>query len=348
MDFLDSFSKQIEKMDGVATSSEPPRYWFSFGNYTLNSIMSGEFDKGLPQGRLTGIVGPSGAGKSFLAGNLAKSAQDQGAFVLILDSEGALDDSYLQKIGFDTEKNYMYVDVKTISSAQGVISAFLKNYKQEYGEISPPDAPKVMIILDSLDMLLTDTELENYDKQIQKGDQGQRSKQLKAMLRTFVQDIKRLNVSMAVTGQVYANQDLKNGEGLWVVNQAIRFSLSQIVLLTKLKLKDKAAGTVQGIRMKCQGFKTRFTKPFQEVTVEVPYDKGMDPHSGLLEAALSQQLVIKKGSRYSIAGEDSSWYAKDIAEHSDKILALLSDRGCELFVADNLKLEEDDKQISDD
>ena len=50
---------------------------------------------------------------------------------------------------------------------------------------------------------------------------------------------------------------------------AIRYSLSQILLITKLKLKDDKESAVSGIRMKVEGFKTRFTKPFQKVTVEV-------------------------------------------------------------------------------
>ena len=70
MDFLKDFEKTIDKIDGVGGSSQPPRYWYTFGNYVLNRIMSGSFMKGVPQGRITGLAGPSGAGKSFVLGNL--------------------------------------------------------------------------------------------------------------------------------------------------------------------------------------------------------------------------------------------------------------------------------------
>jgi len=319
MDFLKDFEKTIDKIDGVGGSSQPPRYWYTFGNYVLNRIMSGSFMKGVPQGRITGLAGPSGAGKSFVLGNLIRSAQQAGAFILMVDSENAFDDGFAQAIGIDTENNYSYKSVTTIPQVIKIISTFIKGYKKEYGD--DPDAPQIFIGLDSLDMLMTETELDHYDKGNAKGDQGQRNKQLKAMLRTFVQDIKELNVSMAVTCQVYRNQDLMNGEGTWIVSDAVRYSLSQIVLLTKLKLKEKDAkvGIFTGIRMKCQGFKTRFTKPFQNVTIEVPYDEGMDPLSGLLEVAKGMGLVKQAGSWYTLPNGDK-FQEKTFANHAGDVL----------------------------
>ena len=69
----EGFEKDLAKMDVTVGSGEPPRYWYTTGNVTLNRIISGSFYKGIPQGRVTGLVGPSGAGKSFLASNLMAS-----------------------------------------------------------------------------------------------------------------------------------------------------------------------------------------------------------------------------------------------------------------------------------
>ena len=170
------------------------------------------------------------------------------------------------------------------------------------------------------DMLLTEKEDDDFEKGITKGDQGQRNKQLKAMLRSFVQKIKRFNIAMIVTDGVYKNQDVMNGEGVWMVKDAMKFSLSQIVMLTKLKLKDTGSRDVKGIRMKCEGYKTRFAQPFQTVTIEVPYETGIDPYNGLLEVAVSMGLAIKKGARYQIPGDDKSFYGKDFGDRAPDIL----------------------------
>lgn len=318
-DFLKDFSKELSSMEGIGTSSQPPRYWYSTGNFVMNWIISGSFYKGIPQGRITNLAGPSGAGKSFVAANIARAAQQSGAMVLVIDSENALDDEFMRKIGVDTEhEGYVYSDVVTINQVAKVVSGFLKGYKDSFGQ--KEDAPQALILIDSLDMLITETEQEHYDKGVQKGDQGQKNKQLKQMLRTFIQDVKRLNVALVVTSQVYKNQDVLNGEGLWIVSDAVKYSASQIILLSKLKLKDKDAGVVSGIRMKCEGYKTRFTKPFQTVVVEVPYDTGMDPYSGLLEVGIDMGIVEKKGSRYQLAGKDETWFSKDIANYAESIL----------------------------
>ena len=318
MDFLKGAIKDLEQAGIDAGASEPPRYWYSTGNYVLNKITAGSFLRGVPQGRITCFTGPSGAGKSFLACNAMREAQKQGAHLIVLDSENALDDEFVSKIGVDTTENYTYFPVETIPQAKKVVSSVLTGYKKEYGD--DPSAPQLLFVIDSLDMLMTETEDENFEKGITKGDQGQRNKQLKAMLRSFVQNIKRPNVAMIVTDGVYRNQDVMNGEGVWMVKDAVKFSLSQIIMMTKLKLKDTGSRDVKGIRMKTEGYKTRFTQPFQNVTIEVPYETGMDPYNGLLDVAVDMGLVEKKGSRYAIPGNDKTFYSKDFGPYAADIL----------------------------
>ncbi len=300
-----SFIKEFEKDLGDLDNLQPPRYWFSSGNYVINKIISGSFTKGaVGQGRVTGLAGPSGAGKSFILCNIMREAQKQGAYIVAMDSENALDDDFVSAIGVDPTEGYKYIAVDTVPDCVRVVSSFVTKYKKAYKK-NDETAPLVLFVLDSLDMLSTETELEQFDKGETKGDQGQRNKQLKKMLRLFVQAIKGYNISIVVTSQVYKNQDLLNGEGVWIVSDAVRFSLSQIMLLTKLKLREGkgADRSVQGINMKVEGFKTRFTKPFQTVTVEVPYDTGMDPYNGLVDVAVEMGIIEKSGSWLYFNGE---------------------------------------------
>lgn len=265
------------------------------------------------------------SGKSYISANLVVAAQQAGAYCLVIDSENALDDDFMTKIGVNVNENYKYVSVSTIPQVTKIVSSFLKGYQSSIGEAE--DGPQVMILIDSLDMLMTDTERDNFNKGVTKGDQGQKNKQLKAMLRSFVQAIKELNVAMVCTSQVYKNQDVLNGEGVWIVADAVKYACSQIILIQKRKLKDESKdaklGDFSGVRMICEGYKTRFTMPFQKVEIEVPYETGMDPLSGLKEVATKAGVLIKRGSYLQLAGTDHKFYERDMEPFLPQILTAL-------------------------
>lgn len=291
--FLATYKKEIAKLENVSTDFRPPSHWYTTGNYAVNKILSGDYYRGVPQGRITIIAGPSDTGKSFLLSNIMCSAQHDGAFILAIDTENALDFDYLNRIGVDTTpNNFLGLSCVTISDAVSVVSDFIKQYEKEYGKYNP-EAPKVLIALDSLDMLLTDTESDHFSKGVQTGDQGQRAKQLKAFLRTIVSRIKALNIGFIGTHQVYPADPLK-GEGVWAINNAIRYSASQIILVTRLKLKEETE--IIGIKMKVETFKSRFAKLGSKIEVMVPYNTGMDPHSGLLEMLEKDGIVKQNGA----------------------------------------------------
>lgn len=238
------------------------------------------------------------SGKSFILCNALKNAQADGAFIFILDSENALDVGWLKRIGMDiSEDKFFYAGVTTFSDVVKVVSEFIANYEKTYGRDNP-DSPQVVIALDSLDMLITDTENDHFDSGVQKGDQGQRAKQSKHMLRTLVSRIKRNPMAFCVTHQVYPNTDMMNGQGMWIVNNAIKYSASQILLITPAKLKE---GTeIVGVRMKVETYKSRFAKIGQRVEVEVPWDAGMNPYSGLLDMMVELGVVKAAGAWKSL------------------------------------------------
>ena len=72
---------------------------FSTGNFALNYLLSGDFTKGIPLGKVSVFAGESGAGKSYIvSGNIVKYAQRQGIFVVLIDSENALDEKWLHAL----------------------------------------------------------------------------------------------------------------------------------------------------------------------------------------------------------------------------------------------------------
>lgn len=291
--FLSKFKKEVAKLATVGVGIRTTEEWLSTGNYALNRALSGDFKKGIPLSKLTLFAGPSGSGKSFIAGNLVKQAQLEGWHVLFLDSEHAIDVDYLRKIGADvSEEKLTYLSVSTIEDVNGIFSEFFSGYVKEYGKDNM-NAQKTLIVLDSLAMLSSTTEMENYDKGVVKGDQGQLAKRRKAMLRMALGQIGRLPVSLLLTDHVYP-QDIMLGDGAWAITNSTKFSVSIIGIVTKLKLKEE--GEVTGVRMRFETYKSRFAKIGTKVELEVPYNRGMSPFSGLIEL-LEDMGVIAKGTQ---------------------------------------------------
>ena len=292
--FLKDFKKTVSKLDTVSVGVMKPAEWLSSGNYALNRTLSGSFTKCWPLGRLSSVMGPSASGKSFLASNAMKQAQDEGYHLLILDSENALDVDYLAKIGVDvSEDKLTYVQVTTIEDVNKVCSEFFENYKKAYGKDNM-NVQKTLIVLDSLAMLSSSTEIENYTKDgTIKADQGILAKRRKAMLRMICGNIARLPIAFIITDHVYP-ADPMLGAGLWHVTNSTKYSMSIIGMVTKLKLRED--GIVTGIRMRVEAYKSRFAKPDSKVELEVPYSTGMSPFSGLVDM-LEEMGVIAKGTQ---------------------------------------------------
>jgi recombination protein RecA len=305
--FLKDFKKTVAKLDTVGVGIRSTEVWLSTGNYALNRALSGDFLKGIPLSKLTLFAGPSGSGKSFIAGNLVKQAQKDGYHVLYLDSEHAIDVDYLRKIGASVDEDKLtYISVATIEDVNGVLAEFFSNYIKAYGKDNDT-APRTLIVLDSLAMLSSSTEMENYDgKGIVKGDQGQLAKRRKAMLRMAVGHIGRLPISMVLTDHVYP-QDIMMGDGAWAITNSTKFSVSIIGIVTKLKLKEE--GEVTGVRMKFETYKSRFAKLGTKVELEVPYNRGMSPFSGLLELLEDDMGVVRPSTT---PGKKQGWKVADI------------------------------------
>jgi len=300
---VSKFRKSITKsVPGLSVGFNDPDTWVSTGNYTLNKLISGEFDKGIPLGKVTVLAGESGAGKSYIAsGNIVKNAQDQGIFVVLVDSENALDEKWLHALGVDTsEEKLMKLNLAMIDDVAKVISDFMKDYKDNYPDPDAEDNPKVLFVIDSLGMLLTPTDVDQFQKGDMKGDMGRKPKALTALVRNTVNMFGAYNVGMVATNHTYASQDMFDPDDKISGGQGFIYASSIVVAMRKLKLKTDADGNktsqVHGIRSACKVMKTRYAKPFESVQVEIPYEEGMSPYSGLTEFFEAKGALQKSGN----------------------------------------------------
>lgn len=285
-----------------------PTDWISTGNYTLNYLLSGDFHKGIPLGKVTVFAGESGAGKSFIcSGNIVRHAQEQGIYVILIDTENALDEAWLHALGVDTsEDKLLKLNMAMIDDVAKVISDFVK----EYRTLDEADRPKVLFVLDSLGMMLTPTDVNQFEAGEMKGDMGRKPKALTALVRNCVNMFGTLNLGLVATNHTYASQDMFDPDDKISGGQGFIYASSIVVAMRKLKLKTDADGnkttTVNGIRAACKIMKTRYAKPFESVQVEIPYETGMSPYSGMVDMLESKNLLTKEGNSLVYKFADST------------------------------------------
>ena len=296
---VSKFRKGITKaIDGLSIGFNDPTDWISTGNFALNYRISGDFNKGIPLGKVTVFAGESGSGKSYIcSGNLVKHAQEQGIYVVLIDSENALDEAWLHALGVDTsEDKLLKLNMAMIDDVAKTISEFMKEYKT----IPEGDKPKVLFVIDSLGMLLTPTDVNQFEAGDMKGDMGRKPKALTSLVRNCVNMLGSHNVGLVATNHTYASQDMFDPDDKISGGQGFIYASSIVVAMRKLKLKEDDAGNkiteVRGIRSACKVMKTRYSKPFESVQIKIPYETGMNPYSGLLDMFESLNMVTREGN----------------------------------------------------
>jgi RecA/RadA recombinase len=244
------------------------------------------------------FAGESGAGKSyFCSGNIIKNAQEQGIFVVLIDSENALDEAWLHALGVDTsDAKLLKLSMAMIDDVAKTISTFMSDYKA----LAEGERPKVMFVIDSLGMLLTPTDVNQFDAGEMKGDLGRKPKALTALVRNCVNMFGSYNVGLVCTNHTYASQDMFDPDDKISGGQGFIYASSIVVAMKKMKLKEDEDGNkvsdVNGIRAGCKVMKTRYAKPFEGVQVKIPYTTGMSPYSGLVDLIEKKELLKREGN----------------------------------------------------
>ena len=334
--------------------------WISSGNYAMNRLWSGSFDKALLFGRNYIFYGESGSGKSLFSAVAAADAQKKhDAFVVWIDVEHANDDTaghkWLQNAGIDTdEEAFLYTSASTLEEIKMIISKICVDYmdQQKGGN---DEMPTIVFVVDSWAAALTATQWERTGgKEAGRvvGDQGQKAKQLGDVIASVTHLCAGLPIMVIGIQHIMDNQDGYGRKHKTTGGNKLLYYASGCIMLTKkeLKLSDtdskelkaeyaerektmladvkKAAGgdkKLIGITATMEVIKSRVAKPFEKITIQIPYKTGIDPYSGLFDL-LMQEGVIRKGSpgwfEYGDADSPTKFRKADFKDHADTLMQM--------------------------
>jgi len=323
-----SLGKLITKLpDEIEQGFHDPKIWVHTGNYGLNKIISGDFLRGYPMGKTMVLAGESGSGKTYMACSIMKHAQAQGILPVILDSESAIDKGFLERAGVDpSEDKLLYFGVSTVQQCQNLISKVLKGLDS----IPEEERQPILFVIDSLGMLLTEKEEKEFVAGVMKSDMGSKAKQLRLFFRMITNQIAKYDAGVIATNHTYKGSDMfgnsitniSGGEGLI-------YAASIVLMIAKKELKDSPMAPTDGIYIKTKCLKTRFAQPFQKINMEVPYNGGLDPYSGLLEIFVQNGLIEQNKAWYTVPSTGQKFQKKAFAEIAYSMLETNPNISCD-------------------
>lgn len=304
---IDSLFSMVQSIDDSAEIISESSYsnieeWIPTGNYVLNACMSGDLFKAVPTGRIVCFAGSSGVGKSFLACSICREAQKMGYIPVYLDSEGAIDATFVKRLGVDPTK-LIIKKVNTIFETTQFIIKLCEQLQSQQDKYGKHD--KIIIVLDSLGNLTSEKERDDTLTGNQKAD-FTKAKDTKAMFRVCATPIAKLQVPYIVVNHTYSSMSfipttvLSNGSG-------ITYNASVTIELTAAKLDDKAnedaakkkigseAGTKNGVLVTAKPMKSRFCRPMK-VKFQIPYYKKPNPYVGLEQFMTWDNSGVVRGS----------------------------------------------------
>ena len=293
------------------------------GSYTLNALLSGSINGGMPSNKITAIAGEAATGKTFFALGIVKAFLDKNkdAGVIYFESESALTKELVENRGVDS-KRMVVVPVATVQEFRAQAIKVVDKYLEQ-----PESARKpIMFVLDSLGMLSTTKEMEDTADGKETRDMT-RSQIVKSTFRVLTLKLGKANIPMIMTnhtydviGSMFPQKEMGGGSGL-------KYAASNIVYLSKRKVKD---GTeVVGNIIHCKNYKSRLTKENAIIDVLLTYTKGLDKYYGLLDIAVDEGIFKKVSTRIetpdgkkvfgkTIIDNPEEYFTKEILEKIDE------------------------------
>lgn len=297
----------------------------STGNFALNRRLSGKFKLGYKFGRSVILGGEPGAGKSLHAAYVAAQAQrEHNALVVWVDIEKASDDdgAWLSRLGVDPE-NLVYMRAGTVSDCKEILANMTKICRE--ARAAEEEIQPIVLIFDSYSALLTESAWEKAVAGDNTGDQGQQAKQVGSLIVNVTHMVDGLPVLVIGMVHIYTDQSGYGEREKLTGGIKAQFMASYICKLNKAKLTAEDLGEggnavekkkVKGIVSKFMLQKSRFSKPFEEVQIEIPYETGMDPYSGLFELMMQEGLVYVPLNPET-GKQSTGWYAYKQADGTE-------------------------------
>jgi recombination protein RecA len=264
---------------------------------------------GFPRGRIMEVFGPESSGKTTLTLTVIAQAQKRGGLAAFIDVEHALDPEYAKKLGVKLD-DLLVSQPSSGEEALRICETLVRSNALD------------VIVLDSVAALITKAELEG---EIGDSTVGAQARLMSAAMRKLTALISKARTVCIFTNQIrekigvmFGNPETTPG------GRALKFFSSVRIDVRRIGQIKNSDGTVTGSRTKIKVVKNKIAPPFGEAEFDIMYDEGVSNTGSLLDLALEQEILQKRGSWISYKGSQLAQgrdAAKEILKNDPVIYA---------------------------
>ena len=296
--FLDDICKQLDNASVLSDESQIYGYVDS-GSYSLNKVISGDYNGGYPIGSITEIYGESSSAKTVFLTHAFIGAQKKGYHTVMVDNEHAYSPAFAETLGLDSKK-LIYTNPESLEDCfetiEKVILAIRKKDK---------DTP-IMIGYDSIGTSPTKKEMDDeFGKNSEMGGAlrakvaGQCLRRINPLLRKHKAGLIIINQVRSKVGVMFGDPRTRAGGGkalLYYCGTSLETASSKSdQMFDERKNPLGITGTIKAV-------KNKITKPFQSCEFKLLYDKGIISEYGITETYYKDGKVSKPSP---------GWYSMD-------------------------------------
>jgi recombination protein RecA len=266
------------------------RYWIKTPALDLNRILSGSLNKGIQSRNLVGICGPEHSMKTSFMILCMVEAQKEGKIPVIIDTEGAITKEFCGRWGLDRDK-VLYTYTPFVHEVKGIL-----------GQIRDDKAENFIIGLDSVGGLERYKQFEDAATGEIKADQGLLQKEIRGMLKLFLNICISQNSIGIATAHMYGSPGRVPMPDQIGGGKAVKLFPSILIQLKKKHMFDKDRNII-GNEIDATTIKNRSYPPFQTAVVGLSYKDGIQPYAGILELGIKANIIELSGAWYNYKGE---------------------------------------------